>query len=423
VLDIAGGRSEVQGVMTKLTNDSLQLTLDQINALYRYGYFQYSCGNYGEASSYLYHFRVLSTDPVLTVSSHWGKLASDILTGDWDRALEELKLLRDFIDTSRPDEGGHEAVLQKRTWLLHWSLFVWFNHPEGREGLVEMFFSTPYLNTIQTTCWWLLRYLVTSLIITRRSSRVYVIQTPLNASNPGAPATTKLTPTAALQDITRILTQESHRIGDDPILKFVQELYCNFNFDAAQQELKRAQEVAKNDFFIGDHADEFIESARFLVSEAYCRIHQRVDIADLSNRLNMSQEEGEKWIVNLIRDTRADAKIDFKEGMVYMNQTNLAVYQTVIEKTRGFTFRSAAMGQAMDRKAHPITTSSSTEQRGGRGGGRGGRGGRGGGRGGAQGANGGDRQGLSNGTIGDDTSNGVQEINGSANHQSEAVAA
>jgi translation initiation factor 3 subunit E len=229
--------------MTKLTNDSLQLTLDQINALYRYGYFQYSCGNYGEASSYLYHFRVLSTDPVLTVSSHWGKLASDILTGDWDRALEELKLLRDFIDTSRPDEGGHEAVLQKRTWLLHWSLFVWFNHPEGREGLVEMFFSTPYLNTIQTTCWWLLRYLVTSLIITRRSSRVYVIQTPLNASNPGAPATTKLTPTAALQDITRILTQESHRIGDDPILKFVQELYCNFNFDAAQQELKRAQEV------------------------------------------------------------------------------------------------------------------------------------------------------------------------------------
>lgn len=27
----------------------------------------------------------------------------------------------------------------------------------------------------------------------------------------------------------------------------------------------------------------------------------------------MSKDEGEKWIVNLIRDTRADAKIDFKE--------------------------------------------------------------------------------------------------------------
>lgn len=36
--------------------------------------------------------------------------------------------------------------------------------------------------------------------------------------------------------------------------------------------------------------------------------------------LNLDQEEGEKWIVNLIRDTRVDAKIDFEEvsaGMQY----------------------------------------------------------------------------------------------------------
>jgi len=34
--------------------------------------------------------------------------------------------------------------------------------------------------------------------------------------------------------------------------------------------------------------------------------------SNLSERLNLSQEEGEKWIVNLIRETKmgADAKID-----------------------------------------------------------------------------------------------------------------
>jgi hypothetical protein len=32
--------------------------------------------------------------------------------------------------------------------------------------------------------------------------------------------------------------------------------------------------------------------------------------------LNLDQEEGEKWIVNLIRDTRVDAKIDFEEVSV-----------------------------------------------------------------------------------------------------------
>lgn len=37
--------------------------------------------------------------------------------------------------------------------------------------------------------------------------------------------------------------------------------------------------------------------------------------SDLSERLNLSQDEGEKWIVNLIRETRmgADAKIDLEK--------------------------------------------------------------------------------------------------------------
>jgi hypothetical protein len=36
---------------------------------------------------------------------------------------------------------------------------------------------------------------------------------------------------------------------------------------------------------------------------------------DLSDRLNLSSEEGEKWIVNLIRETRmgSDAKIDLEK--------------------------------------------------------------------------------------------------------------
>lgn len=34
---------------------------------------------------------------------------------------------------------------------------------------------------------------------------------------------------------------------------------------------------------------------------------------ELSDRLGMSREEGERWIVDLVRDARLDAKIDFKE--------------------------------------------------------------------------------------------------------------
>ena len=41
--------------------------------------------------------------------------------------------------------------------------------------------------------------------------------------------------------------------------------------------------------------------------------------SDLSDRLNLSRDEGEKWIVNLIREARmgADAKIDLEKVCVY----------------------------------------------------------------------------------------------------------
>lgn len=321
--------------------------------------------------------------------------------------MEELKLIREQLDAPHHRGEDAEALLQKRTWLLHWSLFVWFNHPEGRQGLVEMFLSPPYLNTIQTTSWWLLRYLVAALILTRRTSRIYMVPTPQNqgagAGLLNANPVQKVTPAAALRDVSRIILSEAeYRSRSDPIVDFIAKLYGDFDFEGAQEELKKAEKVAEADFFLQDHKDGLIEGARYLISEAYTRVHQRVDIADLSARLNLSREEGEKWIVNLVRDTRADAKIDFKQGIVSMNLSathHPPIYQTVIEQTRGFTFRTAAMGQAIDRKAHPTSnatandaSAATTFARGGRGGGRGGsRGGRGGAAGGRGGAQGGGR--------------------------------
>ena len=72
-------------------------------------------------------------------------------------------------------------------------------------------------------------------------------------------------------------------------------------------------------------------------------------VSDLSARLNLPPEEGEKWIVNLIRETRmgADAKIDLEKNAIMIGRSALPVYQSVIEKTRGLAFRTQAMGGAM----------------------------------------------------------------------------
>ena len=98
---------------------------------------------------------------------------------------------------------------------------------------------------------------------------------------------------------------------------------------------------------------------------------------DLSERLNLSRDEGEKWIVNLIRETRmgADAKIDLEKVMrssslgqdsilvnddtiqnvIEIHRAPLPVYQSVIEKTRGLSIRTQALSAAMARAStHPV---------------------------------------------------------------------
>ncbi|KAJ3888157.1 eukaryotic translation initiation factor 3 subunit 6 [Lentinula edodes] len=351
--DVAQALRQDKNQNLQYLKDNYKLTLDQITALYNFGKFQYSYGNYSGAADYLYHFRVLSTDPDLTISAHWGKLASDILTGKWDIALEELNSLREAIDSRSPapfasvssNTNNTPAVdpalsqLHSRTWLVHWSLFVYFNHPQGRALLLETFLSPTYLNTIQTSCPWILRYVAAAAIISS--------PTPTSKST-SAPQSSRVK--NAVREVVKVIQMENYQYTD-PVTSFLMQLHVEFDFEAAQKELQQAEKVVSDDFFLGDFHDEFLESARCLVSEAYCRIHQRIDIGDLSNRLNLPRDEGEKWIVNLIRETRMgqDAKIDLEKNLIQILRPPQPVYQSVIEKTRGLAIRTQTLGAAIAR--------------------------------------------------------------------------
>ncbi|KAF8491151.1 eIF3 subunit 6 N terminal domain-containing protein [Russula emetica] len=334
--------------------DNYGLTLEQITALYNFGQFQYTYGNYSGAADYLYHFRVLSTDTDLNTSAHWGKLASDILTGKWDVALEELNTLRETLDTragAAPITSSAAGAtpshvepplgtLHSRTWLVHWSLFVYFNHPAGRTLLLETFLSPAYLNTIQSAAPWVLRYLAVAAVLSRRSQAT--------SAATATPVSSRVR--HAIREVVKVVQLEEYQYSD-PVTKFLKELYVEFDFEAAQRQLLLAERVVGNDFFLSEIREEFLDNARYLISEAYCRIHQRIDIADLSARLNLTPDEGEKWIVNLIRDTRmaADAKIDLEKNVIEIHRPALPIYQSVIEKTRGLSIRTQALGAALGR--------------------------------------------------------------------------
>ncbi|XP_002735030.1 eukaryotic translation initiation factor 3 subunit E [Saccoglossus kowalevskii] len=297
---------------------------EMLDTLYRYAKFQYECGNYSGAAEYLYFHRVLVLpNDKNALSSLWGKLASEILMQNWEAALEDLNRLKDVIDSNAfvtPLQS-----LQQRTWLIHWSLFVFFNHPKGRDAIIDLFlYQPPYLNAIQTLCPHILRYLTTAVITNKRRRTV-------------------------LKDLVKVIQQESYTYRD-PITEFLECLYVNFDFDGAQQKLRECETVLVNDFFLVACLDDFIENARLFIFETFCRIHQCISINMLAEKLNMSPDEAEKWIVNLIRNARLDAKIDSKQGHVVMGTQAVSPYQQVIEKTKGLSFKSINMAMNIEKR-------------------------------------------------------------------------
>ncbi|KAK5105340.1 eukaryotic translation initiation factor 3 subunit E [Lithohypha guttulata] len=310
----------------KFLEESHGVTQPMVDALYDFGRYKYECGLYPDAADILYRFRVLSTDNDKVAKANWGKLVCEILSEEWETAMEEVDRVKEHIETRL--FNNPRAQLTAREALVHYALFPFFNHEPARDKLTEMYFSQNFISTIQTSCPWILRYLAAA-VITNRSR--------LNNSHNYQ---------RQLKDLARVVKQEVYEY-EDPVTEFVKALYVDFDFEVAQKKLSEAQAVMQNDFFLGSSTDAFVESARHLISELYCRIHQRIDINDLSTRLGLSESEGEKWIVNLIRDTRVDAKIDYKAGTVVMNHPSQSVYQTVIEKTKGAFFRTQVLSAAV----------------------------------------------------------------------------
>lgn len=298
------------------------ITEEDIDKLYEFGQFQYNRGDYVMASDLLANFRALSTSNEKVLNATWGKFACEILRTEWDAALKELAKLREIVDSR--SFGEPLTQLHSRTWVIHWSLFPFFNIENGLESLVDLYFSSSYLSTIQAACPWILRYLVAAVVASESSTKN-------NLSNPAFQK--------RLKELIGVVGQEQYEYND-PLTSFIKALYIDFDFVQANAKLQDASAILKTDFFLQNIADVFVQNARHLISEVYCRVHQKIDLNDFSKSLNLTREEGEKWIANLIKETKMDAKIDESEGTVILNHTHNSVYQQVIEKTKGLSFKA-----------------------------------------------------------------------------------
>ena len=303
----------------KMLEQVYNISQDNIENLFKFAKFQFECGNYSACSDFLVQYRGLCTKLDKSFNALWGKYASEILLQRWNEALEDLNKLQEYIDSKT--YSSPLTQLQQRIWLLHWSLFVFFNHENGLNFLLDMLLQDRYLNAIQTGAPHLLRYICATVIINKKRRNV-------------------------LKEVIRIIKSGKY-LYSDPVTEFITCLFVEYNFEGAQQKLKECEVLLSNDYFLTACVDDFVENARLFIFETYCRIHETIDMKMLAEKLNMDLDAAEKWIANLIRNARLNAKIDSQKGTVVMGTQSQSVYEQILDKTKGLTGRTYQLANAI----------------------------------------------------------------------------
>ena len=299
----------------------------------------------------MYYLPPLATNPTL-LEILWGKLSCEILLENWEGAgvaLDAVKLGLEELASAHV-LSPLDALVQ-RTWLLHWGLFVFWNSNTnsasfGLENMVELFMSDKYLQAITTNAPHLLRYLTAAVLLIKRRKSA--------ASGKGGRDASRLT------DLVNIM---QHCEYTDPIVEFVDCLCVKFDFELAQQKLLQCERVLESDFFLCRQTALFMEEARVFVFENYCRIHHKIDLAALGEKLAMDPVQAERWIVDLIRTAALDAKIDSEERCVVMGADASSVYEQVMERTRDLNIRSSTLAQNLQGVLNDIRKEKARRQR------------------------------------------------------------
>jgi len=300
------------------------ITEECLNAYNSAAKYKYECGAYDIAENMLDNYLKVATNS----AARWGRLASRILTDNVDGALLDLLAIKREVDETR--SASPVEQLHMRAWVLHWSLFVVFRKSDrqDRVSASEFFNSRSYVQTMQNLCPWLLKYYTVSII--------------------SAPTKKSYT----MREVMGELKVVDSMFGDNAFTNFVLSLYERFDFTAAQTNLKICAEQCKGDFFLKDFHSKFMHRARLLVCDAYCSMNRTVDLTTLSHQLELSEEEAERWMVDMVRSANhpsaIDARIDSTGKQVNMSAPTTSIHQDIAEFTRDLTLRSKVMCESLE---------------------------------------------------------------------------
>jgi hypothetical protein len=79
------------------------------------------------------------------LSSSFGLLSSQILSGESSAAIQTIQQIRQAIEES--ESTSPLFKLQNRTWLIHWAMHAFFQLEDPATHIVDFFFSTQQRET------------------------------------------------------------------------------------------------------------------------------------------------------------------------------------------------------------------------------------------------------------------------------------
>jgi len=293
---------------------------DDIDYSVKYARALFDIGQYETANKILNTLLPLIDEDEQIINVLWGKLVSAMLVESFTEAADDLKILKEKLDKDRQGVS-HMHVLANRVSLLHTAVYLFLKtkfSEDSLETLIDLFTRDNYISAIQNGAPHLIRYLVAAFLLLKNY------------------------PKFDLNKLTNLLPNLNPDVCNytDGLNLFTLALLQDFNFKKAQTLIKGFKSDLEGDYFLGNRIDEIINNAQKVFFEVYCKIYRKIELKTVAEYLGVSKEEAEIWIVNLIRNSNVDAKVDPEQGLIYLTSQQQGVYEQVFNKTKDLVPRT-----------------------------------------------------------------------------------
>lgn len=231
--------------MKSFSVDRAQLCSQNIdtNKLFDYAQAKYSASEFHHSLSLLKYHRHL-VPKTKTLETQWGIVQSSAILNDLDFD-KELETLINLVETSLLVSPGQR--LNQFAWILHLSLFL-FKQSDKIEKLVSIFQRPGYIAAVETSCPWLLRYVVVASVITGKNIRA----------------------------VSEIVGQESLF---DPICKVLENLYVHVDFESVGKSLLIAKDIIQEDFFLCELKETILDSLSRLIAKEISKVFSKIAVS------------------------------------------------------------------------------------------------------------------------------------------------